>query len=649
MSNKNSSNKETVPLSKLPPSKLFRKLVDMYKEDNMHCSVWRRVAKEDFEYYNNKQWDAQDIAEMEKDRRPWVTFNIISKIVNSIVGAERNNKRGIQFVPRHQGKAIPCSLLTGAAEWFRDKSYAEYTDSEAFKDCVISGMGWTSIGLNFDNNPDGDPCIRHLNPLKMVWDYNAVENNLKDAKRLWYVDRKPLSVARELFPDVSIEKLHAGWAETVCDYPEQNQDTTDSDFLNRNNNFEYSGISDIPRKMITLVEARWLEKAPFYRVFDPLTQQVQDMDEQQYEQYVAMMLYQYGQTVQCMKFYKNVAKRAFLGNVLLDAPDNPLAPTGHMGWECITAYHDKCSRHYYGIVRAAKDAQKWTNKFFSHSMQVYTSGTKGGFLVERGGFEDDEEAARDLARSNSIVYMSPGALSQNKIMPKPEVRFPHGLFELFQNSLSMITQITGLSEEFLGTRDVNQAGILEEHRKQSTLNLLSCLFDSLRLYRERQGRTILYLLQDCLSDGRLVRLSGESYMEYVPLLRDQILNVDYDIIIDDAPISPNERDRVFGALMQLMPMFQSILPPDAILDFLKYSPLPATLVQKIIERVEATKNMPPPPPSPEEIKQELTMQKMQQEMESRPRLRELELENRILDAVLKQQKLNASSAPQLVQ
>ncbi|MEL6088669.1 hypothetical protein AAFT18_01195, partial [Bartonella schoenbuchensis] len=83
-------------------------------------------------------------------------------------------------------------------------------------------------------------------------------------------------------------------------------------------------------------------------------------------------------------------------------------------------------------------------------------------------------------------------------------RISQWFFQLFNEARESLTHVTGLSAEFIGTREVNQANVLENTRRQSTLNLLAGLFDNLKLYRCRQGKIILYLIQNYLSDGRLI-------------------------------------------------------------------------------------------------------------------------------------------------
>jgi hypothetical protein len=118
--------------------------------------------------------------------------------------------------------------------------------------------------------------------------------------------------------------------------------------------------------------------------------------------------------------------------------------------------------------------------------------------------------------------------------------------------------------------------VLEYQRRQSSLNLLAPLFNSLRRYRKRQGRVMLFLIQNHLADGRLVRIVGDDMKQYVPLTKESVASSEYDIIVDDSPSSPNEKDRTWQILMQLMPMIKDMITPDVAMELLAISPLPAS-------------------------------------------------------------------------
>ncbi|WP_371923330.1 portal protein [Bartonella sp. B1098] len=556
---------------------LLKKLVGWYQDDIAHVEKWRKNAQEDYDFYNGRQWNEQDLAVLNEQNRPVMTFNRIAPLINAVIGAERNNKRQVQFIPRQEGAAFANQILTGAAEWFRDEADGEYEDSDAFQDAIICGMGWTDTRLDYEEDPQGKPIISRLDPMKMVWDASAVKPNLIDAQRLWYIDEKPLAVAQEMFPHVHWSDLHADWVKHQGFLHSTSNGITKSyqgEEAYLEEGIEAGGYQQ--PKMVTLVECRWFEREVVYKVLEPQSGKFIDYLEQDFQS-----LRKEFPDLQATRLTRKIVKRAFLGRKLLETPDKPLVPAGQLGWECITGTFDKLSRHFYGLVRPTKDPQRWANKYFSQVMHLLNSQSKGGIMAERDAFDDDRQALESWARADSITWLKSGAVSGGRIQPKPVAQFPQGFFQLFNEAKSALEQVTGLSSEFIGTRAVNQPGILEQQRRQSSLNLLASFFDALRRYRQRQGKIILYLIQNYLSDGRLVRIAGDENAQYVPLTREMVTSLEYDIVVDDAPTSLNEKERTFALIMQLLPLMQNFATPEIMLDLLRYSPLPASLIHKI--------------------------------------------------------------------
>lgn len=556
-------------------SLLTERLKQWYRQDIEHVLVWRRKAKEDYAFYNGEQWADEDLALLAEQKRPVMTFNRIAPLVNAIVGSEINNRRQVQYIPRQVGESIADEILTGAGEWFRTQSYAEDEESEAFADAVITGMGWVDTRLDFENDPDGAPIVQRLDPFKMVWDAASTKPNLTDAQRLWYIEQKPVQQLQEMFPDVHVSDLHADWAGG----PASSDSSHNADnFYSENKN----GNTASTEETATLVECRWFEREPYYRAADLITGEQRDFGEDEFKNILARF-----PDYPHLRQYRKIVKRAFIGRKILALPDQPLVPSGHLGWECITGYFDKLAGQFYGIVRSTKDPQRWSNKFFSQIMYILNSQSKGGILAERGAFDDDRQAEESLARADQITWTKNGALSSTnaRIQSKPMAQFPNGFFTLFNETKNALTQVTGLSPEFLGTREINQPGVLETQRRQSSLNLLASLFNALRRYRKRQGRMMLYLIQNYLSDGRLVKIIGSDKEQYIPLTREVCAQSDYDIIVDDAPTSPNEKERNFAVIQQMLPFLKEYMTPEMVIEILKYSPLPASLVDKWSKKI----------------------------------------------------------------
>src|SRR5215468_7850606 len=133
----------------------------------------------------------------------------------------------------------------------------------------------------------------------------------------------------------------------------------------------------------------------------------------------------------------------------------------------------------------------------------------------------------------------------------------------------------------------DQAAALDRQRKQSVMIILQPLFDGLRRYRKEQGRCMLYLIENFLSDGRLIKIEGPDNAQYVPLIRQQgVANNQYDVIVDEAPTSPNQKETTWAMLQQLLPVIGKMLPPATWLALLKYSPLPTSAQKDISDSIQ---------------------------------------------------------------
>jgi hypothetical protein len=98
-----------------------------------------------------------------------------------------------------------------------------------------------------------------------------------------------------------------------------------------------------------------------------------------------------------------------------------------------------------------------------------------------------------------------------------------------------------------------------------------------------------------LADGRLIRIGGDDDAQYVPLIHTPGL-VQYDVIVDDQPTSPNSKEQAWFTLTQMMPFLSKLqLPPNVMFEILKYSPLPTSFVADVKKAMQQAQANPPPP------------------------------------------------------
>jgi hypothetical protein len=87
----------------------------------------------------------------------------------------------------------------------------------------------------------------------------------------------------------------------------------------------------------------------------------------------------------------------------------------------------------------------------------------------------------------------------------------------------------------------------------------------------------------------------------VPLLRKDGVTK-FDVIVDDAPSGPNQKERVWQVIQSMMPILGEATP-DIWAELIMYTPLPASLASKIQEKLAQMGQEPPPDPAQQQLQQ----------------------------------------------
>lgn len=538
-----------------------------FKASKEHFADWREEARSLYDMLAGRQWEPDDAEQLREQGRPSVTFNLMQKYLDAIGGLQVNNRQQIRYYPRESGDVAVNELLTGAVEWGRDLSDMADDESDAFGDCVLTGYGWMEGYLDRDLDPAGVPAGSRVDPLEMFPDPTARKRNLADARYLIRVK----FVGKDEFED-----LVGPQGEDNPDLAEMSAEEDDilrviqepRDY--RHDASQHEGTKG--RKPVA--DYQWWQREKAYLVqVDGFGETTMDATEWRYYE---ALLKRAKRPYTAQSFNRRVYYRATIAAGLVVDVARSAYQEGFT-YHSITGKRDRNTNTFVGIGRSMVDPQKWTNKFFSTILYSMMVNAKGGLMAEEDAFTDPRKAESEWANPASITWLRKGAMAAGKIQEKAPARYPEGLDRLMQFTMNAIPQISGINAELLGLADRVQPGVVEAQRKQAAMAVIAWAFDAMRRYYRSMGRQLAEYVRLYMADGTLIRITGDSGKQYVPLMRDKMTG-NYDVIVDEAPTSVNQRERTWAVLESLIPqLLQAQIPVPK--EVIEYAPIPNDLIE----------------------------------------------------------------------
>lgn len=557
-----------------------------------------------------------------------MVFNRIPRVINAVAGLELQNPQEVCYYPREKGDLAASDILTGASNWVRESCDAEDEESQAFKDMLITGMGFMEARLDYEADPDGMIILERLDPLDILYDPSSQKRNLDDAA--WIARQRFYSKKDffELWPEAEDETSLQFEADPKGMQP---HDATLAPWYI---NDQSSEIERHDADEVEVIQYQYWVRETFYRV-ELMTGEVQEFEPSEFRsrrKEIMLVAKRY------LKQYRKKYKQMFIvGDYILEQGDCPI---NAFTLRAMTGLVDHSKGIWFGLVQLMKDPQRWANKWLSQTMHIVNSNAKGGYFAETDAFEDNRQAELTLA-STSITWLNEGGMT--KIQKKEPPLFPAQIDALLKYAISSISEIVGVNLEMLGMSNREQSGKLEYERKKTGVTVVADFFDALRRYRKEMGRVVADMIIEYISDGRLVKIVGDGLGQYVPLFKSEV-DFKYDIVVDESPYSPDQRAQTFETLVTLFPAIQEagIPLPQELLD---YAPLPAQLIASWKKEIQESKEPNPAAQKEEELRMALAETELKLK-QAEAALKEKEIATEEVDALEKQTKsaLNIAKA-----
>jgi hypothetical protein len=141
----------------------------------------RTVSEKSRDYYDHKQWTSQEKSTLNKRGQPAITRNRIKPKVDFLKGLETQTRTDPKAFPRTPGDDDAASAATDAIRFVCDQQKYINTKSACFENLTIEGTCGVEIYAKEGRNGDIDVCIKRYQWDRLGWDPHSREKDFSDS------------------------------------------------------------------------------------------------------------------------------------------------------------------------------------------------------------------------------------------------------------------------------------------------------------------------------------------------------------------------------------------------------------------------------------------------------------------------------------
>lgn len=515
-------------------------------------------------FFRGDQWNSEDKALLEANKRPALTINKIISTIGNVMGEQIFNRSEISFRPRSGAPDATAEILTKVFKQISDNNQLDWLRSDMFADGIISSRGYLDIRMDFSDNMQGEVRYTLLNPKNVIVDPDGEEMDPDTWNEVFttkWVTAEDIAV---LYGKADADLLKGRDSEFAYGY-----DSIDRirDRFGDRNNPGYSGIYDGDQVLrnIRVVERQYrkLDRQEFF--VSPTTGDMRPVPENWTQAHIGNVMQQFGLKL-VTRLVRRIRWTVTADNVVLH---DEWSPYKHF---TIVPYFPYF-RHgrTVGLVENLLGSQELLNKTSSQELHVINTTANSGWKIRTGGLTNMsvEELEQKGAQTGLVLELNE-LTDAEKILPNAT---PTGLDRVSYKAEEHIKSISGVSDSQMGQDRADVAAkAIQAKRQAGSTNLVKPL-DSLVRTDYIIARNTLDLVQEYYTEERVLNITNSRAQQTETLTINQItaegqvlndLTVgEYDVVISSVPQRETLEDSQFDQAVSLKELGVAI--PDDVL------------------------------------------------------------------------------------
>lgn len=569
-------------------------LAGWFSRDARAQEEWARTAKKSVEYFEGKQWSAQDMLQRQKQRRPALTINKIRPLVNLVMGHFINNRSDLKCLPGNTGFASSeiAAAITHVGKAVSEMSQLPFVDVEVAMDGVLTGRGFYDLRLDHSSNVFGDLRWKPCDPFAIYLDSDADAYDLNESNRViesrWVsIDEIEAKFGRRI---AQMVQPLVGGVSNFSAYPSHFYDVVDEvtpwrKFGGETEGREWQFLAenvfgdwiDTARKNVRMIDVQWKQTVWQRVLVDLRTGDFRKIPSTMGQQQVNKLLafaQERGEEVEITaRQVQRVRWSQLIGDILVHDAWSPYQSFTKIGY---FPYFRRGRTQ--GMVEHLFDAQDEINKRRTARLEITSRTAAGGWSYPKGMLDAQQKAHLKMHGSTPGVHVEWNPRSGGTTFSDGPKQIEPATSPIAQSQLEAdadqdINFIAGINKDALGQVDKVQSGAAIKAKQSSAIVGLEGFMLNYQRTKELQGRKLIEYLQDHYKSERIIRVIGQgsSPVEMIinQMTADGVLNNialgKYQVVIDETSLSDSFLAAQFEELLRMKEIGMPI-PDDHVID-----------------------------------------------------------------------------------
>lgn len=573
------------------------------------------IAKKCDAFYRGEQWELADQQRLESEGRPALTINTVLSTINAVLGEQANNRGMVQFKPKRTGSEEVSTILQKVYQVIHDQNDMDHKESQVFADGLIQDRGFFEIGVDFDENIEGEIKISVEDPLDI------------------YIDPD----AKDYDPDTWNEVIKSRWLsldEIAINYGEAKTDKIRA-LVDSNSYYGPDSVHVVENRFGDTLDTLAPWGANSYELPESELRQIRRVRviERQYRVPHVCEYFinpEFGDSIEVPQSWDEERKQTHEKKYgLMRVEKETLKVRFTITADRVVLYDDWSIYPFFtivpffpyfrrgrpfGMVRNLISPQEQLNKISSQELHVVNTTANSGWIVETGSLSnmDVDDLEQRGAETGLVLEYHKGTQPPGKIPPNT---IPAGLDRIGMKAAINIKEISGVSDAMLGYDSAEVSGVAIEAKQARGQVQIQVPLDHLNKTRSLLAKRVLRLIQEWYDNPRLFFMTemGQETPEAIEINRQmpdgsRLYDVtvgDYDIDISVMPSRDVYIDSQFAEAMALRSASIAV-PDDTVIEFSHLEN--KTQIAERVRQMQGTAE-----PSEEEQKVNAAVQQMQME------------------------------------